>query len=89
MCVCVCLSVCRSEAGILLHTALLSCSVRHTHSAPLLAELVPFLLGSATHPERPAETNTDTHATLRYKLIQHCDHISDEVTKHKCRTTSE
>ncbi|XP_012671460.1 FHF complex subunit HOOK interacting protein 2B [Clupea harengus] len=69
-----------SEAGILLHTALLSCSVRHTHSAPLLAELVPFLLGSATHPERPAETNTDTHATLRYKLIQHCDHISDEIS---------
>ncbi|XP_063051413.1 FHF complex subunit HOOK-interacting protein 2B [Engraulis encrasicolus] len=69
-----------SEAGILLHTALLSCCVRHTHSPMLLSELVPFLLGSGTQPERHADTHTDSHTTLRYKLIQHCDHISDEIS---------
>ncbi|XP_076127503.1 FHF complex subunit HOOK-interacting protein 2B isoform X2 [Alosa pseudoharengus] len=69
-----------SEAGILLHTALLSCSVRSIDSPALLAELVLFLLGSATHPERHADTHTDTRLTLRYKLIQHCDHLSDEIS---------
>ncbi|KAL2092248.1 hypothetical protein ACEWY4_012046 [Coilia grayii] len=69
-----------SEAGILLHTALLCCCVRHIRSPALLAELVPFLLGSGKHPERRADTHTDTHTTLRYKLIQHCDHISDEIS---------
>ncbi|XP_052459750.1 FHF complex subunit HOOK interacting protein 2B [Carassius gibelio] len=66
-----------SEAGILVHTALLSCSVRHIHSPALLEELVQFLLGSDTQCEKQQETHTHT---LRYRLIEHCDHISDEIS---------
>lgn len=67
----------RSEVGILVHTALLSCSLRHTHSPLLLEELVNFLLGSDTHSEQRDES---TSHNLRYFLIEHCNHISDEVT---------
>uniref|UniRef100_A0A8C2L058 Family with sequence similarity 160 member B2 n=1 Tax=Cyprinus carpio TaxID=7962 RepID=A0A8C2L058_CYPCA len=66
-----------SEAGILVHTALLSCSVRHIHSPALLEELVQFLLGSDTHCEK--QQDTQTHI-LRYRLIEHCNHISDEIS---------
>uniref|UniRef100_A0A8C1AU45 FHF complex subunit HOOK interacting protein 2B n=1 Tax=Cyprinus carpio carpio TaxID=630221 RepID=A0A8C1AU45_CYPCA len=66
-----------SEAGILVHTALLSCSVRHIHSPALLEELVQFLLGSDTYCEK--QQDTETHI-LRYRLIEHCNHISDEIS---------
>lgn len=72
--------VSRSEVGILVHTALLSCSVRHIRSSVLLEELVQFLLGNDTHCEQRQDTHTHT---LRYRLIEHCNHISDEVTKFK------
>ncbi|XP_051759050.1 FHF complex subunit HOOK interacting protein 2B [Ctenopharyngodon idella] len=66
-----------SEVGILVHTALLSCSVRHIRSSVLLEELVQFLLGSDTHCEQRQDTHTHT---LRYRLIEHCNHISDEIS---------
>ncbi|KTF78264.1 hypothetical protein cypCar_00034621 [Cyprinus carpio] len=66
-----------SEVGILVHTALLSCSVRHIRSPALLEELVQFLLGSDTHCEQPQDTHTHI---LRYRLIEHCNHISDEIS---------
>lgn len=72
--------VCRSEVGILVHTALLSCSVRHIRSPALLEELVQFLLGNDTHCEQQQDTHTHI---LRYRLIEHCNHISDEVTRLK------
>uniref|UniRef100_A0AAR2JK00 FHF complex subunit HOOK-interacting protein C-terminal domain-containing protein n=1 Tax=Pygocentrus nattereri TaxID=42514 RepID=A0AAR2JK00_PYGNA len=68
-----------SEVGVLVHTALLSCSVRHIRSPALLQELVHFLLGSETHHEQRAEIPPHKH-TLRYSLIEHCDHISDEIS---------
>uniref|UniRef100_A0A671RS14 Protein FAM160B2-like n=1 Tax=Sinocyclocheilus anshuiensis TaxID=1608454 RepID=A0A671RS14_9TELE len=66
-----------SEAEILVHTALLSCSVRHIHSPALLEELVQFLLGSDTHCEKQQDTHTHI---LRYRLIENCNHISDEIS---------
>uniref|UniRef100_A0A673KXP8 Protein FAM160B2-like n=1 Tax=Sinocyclocheilus rhinocerous TaxID=307959 RepID=A0A673KXP8_9TELE len=66
-----------SEAGILVHTALLSCSVRHIHSPALLEELVQFLLGNDTHCEKQQDTHTHI---LRYRLIENCNHISDEIS---------
>ncbi|XP_043103505.1 FHF complex subunit HOOK interacting protein 2B [Puntigrus tetrazona] len=66
-----------SEVGILVHTALLSCSVRHIRSPALLEELVQFLLGSDTHYEQRQDTHTHV---LRYRLIEHCNHISDEIS---------
>ncbi|XP_055023246.2 FHF complex subunit HOOK-interacting protein 2B [Misgurnus anguillicaudatus] len=66
-----------SEVGVLVHTALLSCSLRHTHSPVLLEEFVQFLLGSDTQ----CEQRDDTHShILRYRLIEHCNHISDEIS---------
>ncbi|KAA0713742.1 Protein FAM160B2 RAI16-like protein [Triplophysa tibetana] len=66
-----------SEVGILVHTALLSCSLRQTHSPFLLEELVHFLLGSDTHSEQRDES---TSHNLRYCLIEQCNHISDEIS---------
>ncbi|KAL1269423.1 hypothetical protein QQF64_031712 [Cirrhinus molitorella] len=66
-----------SEVVILVHTALLSCSVRHINSPALLEELVQFLLGSDTHCEKRQDTHTHI---LRYRLIEHCNHISDEIS---------
>ncbi|XP_066500882.1 FHF complex subunit HOOK-interacting protein 2B [Hoplias malabaricus] len=68
-----------SEVGILVHTALLSCAVRYVSSPALLQELLLFLLGSDTHHEQRKDTPPHTH-TLRYHLIEHCDHISDEIS---------
>lgn len=66
-----------SEVGVLVHTALLSCSLRHTHSPVLMEEFVQFLLGSDTH----CEQRDDAHShILRYRLIEHCNHISDEIS---------
>lgn len=69
----------RSEVGVLVHTALLSRCVHHIRSAVLLHELVHFLLGGDTHREQQTATPPHSHV-LRYHLIKHCDHISDEVS---------
>uniref|UniRef100_A0A4W4FET0 FHF complex subunit HOOK interacting protein 2B n=1 Tax=Electrophorus electricus TaxID=8005 RepID=A0A4W4FET0_ELEEL len=68
-----------SEVVVLTHTALLSCSVRYVHSAALLHQMVLFLLGSDTDPEQRADTPPQP-PVLRYHLIEHCDHISDEIS---------
>lgn len=66
----------RSEVGILLSTALLSCAVRQVSAPSLLDELVLFLLDRQSLAEPRADTESHT---LRFQLIQRCDHISDEV----------
>ncbi|MCJ8735377.1 hypothetical protein PDJAM_G00246390 [Pangasius djambal] len=68
-----------SEVGVLVHTALLSRCVSHTQSAVLLHELVHFLLGGDLQREQSTATPPHAHA-LRYNLIKHCDHISDEIS---------
>ncbi|KAF4070443.1 hypothetical protein AMELA_G00285550 [Ameiurus melas] len=68
-----------SEVGVLVHTALLSRCVHHIRSAVLLHELAHFLLGGDTHREQPTATLPHSHV-LRYHLIKHCDHISDEIS---------
>ncbi|TRY96865.1 hypothetical protein DNTS_015419 [Danionella cerebrum] len=66
-----------SEAGILVHTSLLTVSARHIGAPVLLEELVHFMLGSETR----CETQQDVHShLLRHRLIQHCNHISDEIS---------
>ncbi|XP_041756505.2 FHF complex subunit HOOK interacting protein 2B isoform X2 [Coregonus clupeaformis] len=66
-----------SEMGVLVNTALLCCSVRHIQSPAMLEELVSFLLGRHTQSEQ--RLDTESHV-LRYQLIEHCDHISDEIS---------
>ncbi|KAK2840660.1 hypothetical protein Q7C36_012239 [Tachysurus vachellii] len=68
-----------SEVGVLVHTALLSRCVHYAQSAVLLHELTHFLLGDDTPREHPTDTPPRTHP-LRYQLIKHCDHISDEIS---------
>lgn len=63
--------------GVLVNTALLCCSVRHIQSPAMVEELVSFLLGRQTQSEQ--RFDTESHV-LRYQLIEHCDHISDEVS---------
>lgn len=66
----------RSEVGILTSTALLNRIIRQVTSEALLQEMVYFLLGE----EREAETAaTIAQNPLRHRLIEHCDHLSDEV----------
>ncbi|XP_046904385.1 FHF complex subunit HOOK interacting protein 2B [Hypomesus transpacificus] len=66
-----------SEAGVLVGTALLGRMVRHVQSAALLDELVNYILGRETEGE--LRLDTETHV-LRYHLIEHCDHVSDEIS---------
>uniref|UniRef100_A0A8C7DAG8 FHF complex subunit HOOK interacting protein 2B n=1 Tax=Oncorhynchus kisutch TaxID=8019 RepID=A0A8C7DAG8_ONCKI len=66
-----------SEMGVLVNTALLCCSVRHIQSPAMVEELVSFLLGRQTQSEQ--RLDTESHV-LRYQLIEHCDHISDEIS---------
>ncbi|XP_060787215.1 FHF complex subunit HOOK-interacting protein 2B [Neoarius graeffei] len=68
-----------SEVCVLVHTALLSRCVHYTQSTILLHELVHFLLGSDTQREQTSATPPHTHM-LRYHLLKHCDHISDEIS---------
>lgn len=71
------LRVCkRSEVGILTSTALLNRIIRQVTSEALLQEMVYFLLGEEREPETSA---TITQNPLRHRLIEHCDHLSDEV----------
>lgn len=66
-----------SEIGILTSTALLHRIVRQVTSDVLLQELVYFILGEQREPETLADINRHP---LRHRLIEHCDHISDEIS---------
>lgn len=70
------LLVFRSEIGILTSTALLHRIVRQVTSDALVHEIVCFILGEQREPEKPTDINRHP---LRHRLIEHCDHISDEV----------
>uniref|UniRef100_A0A8C2JFM6 Family with sequence similarity 160 member B1 n=1 Tax=Cyprinus carpio TaxID=7962 RepID=A0A8C2JFM6_CYPCA len=71
------LSHSRSEVGILTSTALLNRIIRQVTSEALLQETVYFLLGEETGPETLAGI---TQHPLRHRLIEHCDHLSDEIS---------
>uniref|UniRef100_A0A7M4FY24 FHF complex subunit HOOK interacting protein 2A n=2 Tax=Crocodylus porosus TaxID=8502 RepID=A0A7M4FY24_CROPO len=66
-----------SEIGILTSTALLHRIVRQVTSDVLLQEMVYFLLGEHREPETLTDINRHP---LRHRLIEHCDHISDEIS---------
>ncbi|XP_051506704.1 FHF complex subunit HOOK interacting protein 2A-like isoform X2 [Myxocyprinus asiaticus] len=66
-----------SEVGILTSTALLNRIIRQVTSKALLQETVYFLLGEETGPETLAGI---TQHPLRHRLIEHCDHLSDEIS---------
>ncbi|XP_006880222.1 PREDICTED: protein FAM160B1 [Elephantulus edwardii] len=66
-----------SEMGILTSTALLHRIVRQVTSDVLLQEIVFFILGEEREPETLAEISRHP---LRHRLIEHCDHISDEIS---------
>lgn len=68
----------RSEMGILTSTALLHRIVRQVTSDVLLQEMVVFILGEQREPETLSEIS---RYPLRHRLIEHCDHISDEVSQ--------
>jgi len=62
--------------GILTSTALLNRIIRQVTSEALLQETVYFLLGEDREAETPAGA---ARQPLRHRLIEHCDHLSDEV----------
>ncbi|XP_051504372.1 protein FAM160B1 [Myxocyprinus asiaticus] len=66
-----------SEVGILTSTALLNRIIRQVTSEALLQETIHFLLGEETGPETLAGI---TQHPLRHRLIEHCDHLSDEIS---------
>nr|XP_013804145.1 PREDICTED: protein FAM160B1 [Apteryx mantelli mantelli] len=66
-----------SEIGILTSTALLHRIVRQVTSDVLLQEMVYFILGEHREPETLTDINRHP---LRHRLIEHCDHISDEIS---------
>uniref|UniRef100_A0A668AW14 FHF complex subunit HOOK interacting protein 2 n=1 Tax=Myripristis murdjan TaxID=586833 RepID=A0A668AW14_9TELE len=66
-----------SEVGILTSTALLNRIIRQVTSEALLQEMVYFLLGEDGGPETVA---TIAQTPLRHRLIEHCDHLSDEIS---------
>ncbi|KAM6442031.1 FHF complex subunit HOOK interacting protein 2A isoform 1-T1 [Liasis olivaceus] len=66
-----------SEIGILTSTALLHRIVRQVTSDALLHEMVCFILGEQREPEKLMDVNRHP---LRHRLIEHCDHISDEIS---------
>ncbi|XP_078079380.1 FHF complex subunit HOOK interacting protein 2A [Mustelus asterias] len=65
-----------SEIGILTSISLLNRIIRQIMSNAMLRELVFFLLGEQRQPE----TAGDNKHQLRYRLIEHCDHLSDEIS---------
>ncbi|XP_067909062.1 protein FAM160B1 isoform X1 [Heterodontus francisci] len=65
-----------SEIGILTSVSLLNRIIRQIMSKAMLQELVFFLLGEQRQPE----TAGDNKHQLRYRLIEHCDHLSDEIS---------
>ncbi|KAL0964179.1 hypothetical protein UPYG_G00320300 [Umbra pygmaea] len=66
-----------SEVGILTSTALLNRIIRQVTSEALLKEMVYFLLGEETGPETLASISQNP---LRHRLVEHCDHLSDEIS---------
>ncbi|XP_070801556.1 FHF complex subunit HOOK interacting protein 2A isoform X2 [Pituophis catenifer annectens] len=66
-----------SEIGILTSTALLHRIVRQVSSDALVHEMVYFILGEQREPEKLIDVNRHP---LRHRLIEHCDHISDEIS---------
>ncbi|XP_015265112.1 PREDICTED: protein FAM160B1 [Gekko japonicus] len=66
-----------SEIGILTSTALLHRIVRQVTSEVLVHEMVCFILGEQREPETLMDINRHP---LRHRLIEHCDHISDEIS---------
>ncbi|XP_041117249.1 protein FAM160B1-like isoform X1 [Polyodon spathula] len=66
-----------SEIGILTSTALLNRLIRQVTSVALLQETVYFILGEQREPETLAGINS---YPLRHRLIEHCDHLSDEIS---------
>ncbi|XP_048361574.1 FHF complex subunit HOOK interacting protein 2A [Sphaerodactylus townsendi] len=66
-----------SEMGILTSTALLHRIVRQVTSDVLVHEMVCFILGEQREPETLMDINRHP---LRHRLIEHCDHISDEIS---------
>ncbi|XP_074796362.1 FHF complex subunit HOOK-interacting protein 2B isoform X4 [Natator depressus] len=67
-----------SELGILTSTAMLTAMVRQISAPVLLRELVTFLLGTERQPE--AITDSAQQHLLRSQLIEHCNHLSDEIS---------
>ncbi|XP_078420812.1 FHF complex subunit HOOK interacting protein 2A [Cetorhinus maximus] len=65
-----------SEIGILTSISLLNRIIRQIMSNAMLQELVFFLLGEQRQPE----TAGDNKHHLRNRLIEHCDHLSDEIS---------
>ncbi|XP_061491900.1 FHF complex subunit HOOK interacting protein 2A isoform X2 [Rhineura floridana] len=66
-----------SEIGILTSTALLHRIIRQVTSDALVHEMVCFILGEQREPEKLTDINRHP---LRHRLIEHCDHISDEIS---------
>ncbi|RXM31783.1 Protein FAM160B1 [Acipenser ruthenus] len=66
-----------SEIGILTSTALLNRLIRQVTSEALLQETIYFILGEQREPETLAGINS---YPLRHRLIEHCDHLSDEIS---------
>ncbi|KAG8549139.1 hypothetical protein GDO81_022424 [Engystomops pustulosus] len=66
-----------SEIGILTATSLLHRIVRQVTSEALLEEIVYFLLGEQREPET---LSCIQRFPLRHRLIEHCNHISDEIS---------
>uniref|UniRef100_A0A3Q3ECL3 FHF complex subunit HOOK interacting protein 2 n=1 Tax=Hippocampus comes TaxID=109280 RepID=A0A3Q3ECL3_HIPCM len=66
-----------SEMGILTSTALLNRIIRQVTSEALLQEMVRFLLGDESEAETPS---TIAQNPVRHRLIEHCDHLSDEIS---------
>ncbi|XP_030057849.1 FHF complex subunit HOOK-interacting protein 2B isoform X2 [Microcaecilia unicolor] len=67
-----------SEFGILNATAILSALVRQISAPALLEQLVFFILGTERQPE--AATDLHHRHPLRDLLIEHCNHLSDEIS---------
>ncbi|XP_033119394.1 protein FAM160B1-like isoform X2 [Anneissia japonica] len=65
-----------SEAGIVTSTAHLTKLVKMTTSPELLSEFVYFILGNGSGEEKPG----DNSHKLRHRLIERCDHLSDEIS---------
>ncbi|XP_029459699.1 protein FAM160B2 isoform X2 [Rhinatrema bivittatum] len=67
-----------SEFDILSSTAVLSVLVRQISAPALLEQLVFFILGTERQPE--AATDLHHRHPLRDHLIEHCNHLSDEIS---------
>lgn len=64
-----------AEAGIIVATAYLTRFLRTVCSEALLRELTYFMLGN----ERTPESVGEKEPALRYRLLERCNHLSEEV----------